>query len=146
LDYQEIKGNLFEHIQPDVVYANCIAADGKYGAGIAPVFIDQVFHQREQVLKGLEDSQLDGDKGWCLLVDHCAYLITKRFTHGKPTYTSMIGALGSLKTQMEEKNLNKLYMPKIGCGLDKLNWDKVSNLIKEIFQYTDIRITVFIKE
>ena len=33
-------------------------------------------------------------------------------------------------------------MPIIGCGLDKLQWDKVSKIIKEIFEDTDIEILV----
>ena len=34
-------------------------------------------------------------------------------------------------------------MPRIGCGLDKLNWKNVKNMIKEIFKDTDIAIEVY---
>lgn len=33
-------------------------------------------------------------------------------------------------------------MPKIGCGLDKLEWDKVEEIIKETFKDCDIDILV----
>jgi hypothetical protein len=33
-------------------------------------------------------------------------------------------------------------MPIIGCGLDRLQWDKVSEIIKDVFKDTDIEILV----
>lgn len=32
---------------------------------------------------------------------------------------------------------------RIGCGLDKLSWEKVSLIIDEVFQHTDIAITIY---
>lgn len=37
---------------------------------------------------------------------------------------------------------NKIGMPLIGCGLDRLKWDKVSEIIKDVFADTDIEIVV----
>jgi hypothetical protein len=34
-------------------------------------------------------------------------------------------------------------MPKIGCGLDGLDWDIVSTLIKGVFSDTDVNIQVY---
>jgi hypothetical protein len=36
----------------------------------------------------------------------------------------------------------KLGMPLIGCGLERLKWDKVSEIIKDVFVDTDIEIVV----
>ena len=36
----------------------------------------------------------------------------------------------------------KIAMPVIGCGLDRLEWSKVSEIIKEVFEGTDIEILV----
>ena len=36
----------------------------------------------------------------------------------------------------------KLAMPVIGCGLDKLEWSRVSEIIKLVFEKTDIDILV----
>lgn len=33
-------------------------------------------------------------------------------------------------------------MPKIGCGLDRLQWGKVREIIKEIFGDLDIEVRV----
>jgi hypothetical protein len=34
-------------------------------------------------------------------------------------------------------------MPKIGCGLDDLDWDVVSTIIKGVFAGTDVNIQVY---
>lgn len=35
-----------------------------------------------------------------------------------------------------------IAMPKIGCGLDKLEWSKVKAIIEEVFAGTDIEILI----
>jgi len=47
-----------------------------------------------------------------------------------------------LKDFSLKKNIKKLAMPKIGCGLDCLLWDCVEEEIKNIFNMTDIEIVV----
>ena len=37
-------------------------------------------------------------------------------------------------------------MPKIGCGLDGLQWHAVKTLLKNVFQTTDIKLTVYVLE
>ena len=41
-----------------------------------------------------------------------------------------------------DKNIKKLVIPKIGCGLDRLSWDKVEPMVQEIFKDLDIEIVV----
>lgn len=41
-----------------------------------------------------------------------------------------------------DKNIYRIAMPKIGCGLDRLSWDKVEPMIKEIFKDLDIEIII----
>ena len=47
-----------------------------------------------------------------------------------------------LKTLCLEQNIKKLVMPKIGCGLDKLQWNTVKENIIKIFNDTDIEILI----
>ena len=42
----------------------------------------------------------------------------------------------------KNKNIKKLVMPKIGCGLDRLSWGKVEPMVQEIFKDLDIEIVV----
>ncbi|WP_374017833.1 hypothetical protein ABU162_27665 [Paenibacillus thiaminolyticus] len=41
-----------------------------------------------------------------------------------------------------EEGITALAMPQIGYGLDKLQWGKVREIIKEVFADTDIEIVV----
>lgn len=70
------------------------------------------------------------------------YLITKKYSSGKPNMSTMEMALKSLLKEMKERNLNKLGIPKIGCGLDGLDWSEVKLLIENIFNGSRIHISV----
>jgi len=39
-----------------------------------------------------------------------------------------------------------IAMPKIGCGLDKLDWSKVRSIIEDIFEDVDCEIVVMYLE
>ena len=45
--------------------------------------------------------------------------------------------------ELKKNNLKRILMPKIGCGLDRLDWDLVKQIIEKIFEETDIEIKVF---
>ena len=42
-------------------------------------------------------------------------------------------------------NITKISMPKIGCGLDKLQWTDVFKLIQDTFTYSGIHIQIITK-
>lgn len=69
-------------------------------------------------------------------------MVTKKTSSGKPTMDTMEKALISLLNKMKEYNLTKLGIPKIGCGLDKLDWNETKSLIFKIFSGSGILITV----
>lgn len=71
------------------------------------------------------------------------YLVTKiRYFH-KPTYESLYFSLIRLKQFCICLNVKKLAMPKIGCGLDRLNWVRVKNLMGLVFDNSDVEIIVY---
>lgn len=47
-----------------------------------------------------------------------------------------------VKQVMLERGIKKLAMPKIGCGLDRCSWMEVESIILDVFNGTDIDITV----
>ena len=51
-----------------------------------------------------------------------------------------------MKEDMVATGVKKIAMPKIGCGLDRLNWNIVRSIIKEVFEDTDIEILICIRE
>lgn len=74
------------------------------------------------------------------------YLITKEKYYNKPTIETLKKTLLKLCEDCEKQNINTLFMPKLGCGLDKLNWKKVKSIIFEIFSPIKTKIIIVIKK
>lgn len=70
-------------------------------------------------------------------------LITKKFYYSKPTYSSLTESLVELRKYVLQNNLKRILMPKIGCGLDRLEWSLVKQIIEKVFEETDIEIKIF---
>ena len=51
-------------------------------------------------------------------------------------------ALEKMKQICLKNNIKKIAMPVIGCGLDRLNWNDVSEQIKNVFADTNVEILV----
>lgn len=71
------------------------------------------------------------------------YMITKlRYFH-KPTLKDFTASLNALKDLALQNGVTSLSMPRIGCGLDKLEWDVVKKLLLDTFNGTGIVINVY---
>jgi hypothetical protein len=64
----------------------------------------------------------------------------------KPTYDSLRESLAQMRTHALAHGVKHIAMPKIGCGLDQLQWPAVKTLLKNIFQLDSIALTVYIME
>ena len=142
--YAEKKMDLFS-VPASYYFAHCISADFVLGAGIALQF-NKYFNMKDLLSnhypnysKLYRDSKMEGD---CIVEGSVLNLITKERYFHKPTMKTMAGALNKMKEICLVMGIQKVAMPMIGCGLDRLNWDDVSNLIKEIFKDTDVEILV----
>lgn len=71
------------------------------------------------------------------------YLVTKARYFHKPTIASLESSLRVMRDLCVTNNIRQLAMPRIGCGLDKLDWNQVSELIQRIFANDDIEITIY---
>lgn len=80
--------------------------------------------------------------GGCILEGKVFNLITKERYFRKPTIITMRLALEKMKQICLENNIKKIAMPVIGCGLDRLNWNDVSEQIKSIF--TDMHVEILV--
>ena len=69
------------------------------------------------------------------------YLITKEKYWQKPSLNSLVNSLKHMNELMNKYKLKSVSMPKIGCGLDKLEWKDVSLQINKILN--DKRCTVY---
>ena len=141
MKYTETPGDLFR-VDPSYTLAHCISADCRMNAGIARVF----------------NSRYPGMKTYCMSsapqVGTAIYysppnqnppvfnLVTKRAYFMKPSYESVKKSLEDMKEKCQENSIKRIAMPRIGAGLDKLEWPKVRAIIRHTFNDTDIEICV----
>ena len=139
MEYRLIQDDVFNH--KDCYYAHCISRDYALGAGIAVEF-DKRYDMRNRLLK-LAEEKPETLNEKCLEVENVFNLITKAKCWEIPSYESLEEALIEMRDKISEnKNIKRLVMPKIACGLDRLSWDKVEPMIQEIFKDLDIEIIV----
>lgn len=142
--YKEEVRDLFS--VPDNYYlAHCISADFGMGKGIVVEF-NRRFDMKRKITDLYPDGFRDPDGCYepmgCVLIDRVFNLITKRRYYDKPTYYTLEGALYFMKEICQDNGIKKVAIPIIGCGLDRLKWDKVSEIIKRMFSDMDIEILV----
>lgn len=143
MTFTEVKGDLFSRpMCINEFYVHYVSRDYACGAGIA-----KEFNKRYNLTIKLRNS---GDNSKCILIDNVFNLVTKSKYWQKPTYGSLRFALDLLKVEVTDSKLvsssdqiDTLVMPRIGCGLDKLQWKNVKDIIKDVFKDTDISIEVW---
>lgn len=142
--YKEEIRDLFT-VPEEYYLAHCISADFGMGKGIVIEF-----NKRFDMKRKLQSKYPDYVNEWhhnnwcgdCILEGRVLNLITKERYFHKPTYESLKSALLVCHSECIWNDITKIAMPIIGCGLDRLQWDKVSEIIKDIFKDTDIEILV----
>lgn len=132
--YNEEKRDLFS-VPEDYYFVHCISADFALGKGIALEFKKR-FDMKNR-LKATEETDSK-----CILIDRVFNLVTKETWRRKPTMENVKESLSELRQQVDEKDIKKLAMPKIACGLDGLDWKNVSEQVRDIFSDTDVEILV----
>ncbi|XP_029995404.1 ADP-ribose glycohydrolase OARD1 isoform X2 [Sphaeramia orbicularis] len=134
-----VTGDLFSCSEDDAL-AHCISEDCRMGKGIAVTF-KQKFGGVDELK---EQKKLTGQ---CAVLKRgrrfVYYLITKPKATQKPTYESLRLSLEDMKSHCEMNGVTKISMPRIGCGLDRLRWERVSELLEQVFRHTGISITVY---
>lgn len=131
------KGNLFT--SPEAL-AHCVSSDFHMSAGIASVFRNRFGGQSELLEKGYQVGHTAKLEREGRLI---FYLVTKWRYYHKPTYQTLEWSLVELAKWCEVLNISHLSIPKLGCGLDGLKWDKVENLITRVFEGLEVTITVY---
>ncbi|XP_034654379.1 ADP-ribose glycohydrolase OARD1-like [Drosophila subobscura] len=71
------------------------------------------------------------------------YLVTKPQSWGKPTYESLQSSLEQMREHMRKNIVKQLAIPRIGCGIDGLEWDKVSGVLEYVFGQEQLEIVVY---
>lgn len=152
MTFNEVKGDLFT-APPEYALCHCISSDIEMGAGIARIFRDIGVRDELKAFDSINDGLDWWGRGFSISTicgkefekhpKGVFNLVTKEHYYDKPTLLTVREALLDAKWQMEFLKVNKLAMPRIGCGLDKLEWAFVKEIIKDVFKDTDVDILVF---
>jgi len=137
MEFIEVKQDLFT-MSDEYGLAHCISSDAKMGAGIAVQFRKRFNLSMLQAMANEKPLEI----GKCYKAGRVLNLVTKSKYWNKPTYESFTQAVVSMRDVCMEAGITKLAMPQIGCGLDKLQWGRVKEIIIEVFKGTDMEIIV----
>jgi hypothetical protein len=139
-DVIEVEGDLFEAAE-DFALRHCVSADFKMSQGIALEFrrrfgrVDELINQNKKMTEIA--SVKHGDR-------QVIYIINKNVFREKPTLETMFACIQNLRIFCEEQNIRKLAIPRIGSGLDELNWEIVRSMIRYVFKNSKIRVVIFV--
>lgn len=111
----------------------------KMGAGIAVQF-NRLFNMKNELKK--RNDRLTVGTMVTYPIAPVFNLVTKENYWDKPTYETLKMSLEELKAYLLWYPIKKVAMPKIGCGLDGLDWDKVREIIKDVFNNVDCEIII----
>ena len=142
MNINEVTQDLFT-VPQGYYLAHCISGDYALGAGIARRFNDE-YNMRYKLHRdyAIPEGQKFANVGRALLVDNVFNLVTKQRYFHKPTYDDLYETLVDMKEQCEMFDIKKLAMPIIGCGLDRLSWNKVKDIIEDVFSKFEIEILI----
>lgn len=146
-----------------VLFAQCISADLAMGAGIAVQF-NQYFNCKNILQDSYTANNRRPHVGTAILVNKRVFcLVTKDNHQDKPSYNSFrksINAMVEIHENIsfpiwyerydyryyhayEDDRYDYLAIPEIGCGLDKLEWEKVEAIWKPRLKRRFKRIDVY---
>ena len=140
----EVKGDIFQLTKYDEAMAHCVSEDMEMGAGIALKFRDMM--SGDDLKELLSQKRKVGEVAILRPEGRGSFiynLVTKERYYQKPTYESLTQSLYCMKTHCLENYVDTIAMPQIGCGLDKLDWVCVQNILKEVFMNTSVTIKIF---
>ena len=73
-------------------------------------------------------------------------LVTKDKFSDKPDLPTLLSTLEAMNSHTSMYEISTFAILKVGCGLDKMNWQDVVKLLPDVFAYSDIYIVVYTLE
>ncbi|KAL4088776.1 hypothetical protein QTP88_023860 [Uroleucon formosanum] len=138
----ESKGDIFE-TDPSIPLAHCVSSDLKLTKGIALEFRRRFggLNQLGRLPRSVPDVL-----SLRLKEREIFYLVTKQYFWQKPEPEHLFQSLQKLQTLCEEREINTLICPRLGTGLDGLQWDMVRSMLQYIFRSSQVTIQVLVPE
>ena len=142
---QIVYGNENSIIQPNSI-GHCISADAKMSKGFADFLSHKIPGLRSTCKKA---KLLIGQvfPFWDSTSRRYIYnLVTKERFFDKPDLSTLLTTLEAMKSHATTNGVSTIAIPKLGCGLDKMNWQEVVKLLRDVFAYSDVHVVVFTLE
>ena len=140
---QIIHGTEDSILQQPHSIGHCISADAKMSKGFADLLPERISGLRDTCR---QTKLLSGqtfpfwDRAGNLYIYN---LVTKTKFSEKPNLTTLSLTLEEMKSHARLYGISTIAIPKIGCGLDQMNWQEVVKLLTDIFACSNIRIVVY---
>ena len=140
MKYREVYMNLFD-VSKEYALAHCVSRDFKMVAGIAKQFKKRFPEMKKYAIckdYRVGDIVFYVSKNKQLIFN----LVTKKRFYQKSTYRTFENSIKNLKIFCDTFDIEKLAIPLLGEGFDKLNWEINKEIIKNTFKDTNIEILV----
>lgn len=136
----EQKGSVFS-LNTRYALVHCIAEDAMMGAGIARTFRtkypDMQRYIRSKRPKVGDIVIYEADDGRVIV-----NMVTKKSSWDKPTRVDFTEALITLCEWIDNKDIKYVGMPKIGAGLDRLDWKTTLDGLKTMLFYSSVTVVI----
>lgn len=144
LVYEEREQDLFQ-MKKEYLLAHCVSVDCAMGAGIALEFRKRIPEMPDAMKKlnpMIGDALPFQTRGGRTVLN----LFTKEKYYHKPSYESFTESIKAFREFVVKEGITHVAIPKLGSGLDKLNWNRVSGIIQDVFSEDEVFIVVCIKK
>lgn len=135
-----IGGDLFT-CPASVSLCHCVSRDFRLGFGIAKTFRANFGRIDELKASGAPVG------GIAVLREGNRFiynLVTKEKYSELGNYETLRQSLEKMRSHALAHGVHHIAMPRIGCGIDQLQWAAVRTLLKNVFQHDAIAITVYV--
>ena len=141
--YKEIKCDVF-NLSEKYFIVQSVSKDGSMGINkkgvILPCFATEVlkrYPDTKTLFLNKNPSMPD-----VIQTNRVFNLVTKNNYWDKPNYSDVRKALVLLREKLKKENIEYIGMPKIESGMNKLEWQKIKDIIIDIFKETNIKIII----
>ena len=121
---------------------HCISADAKISNRFADLLSKQIPELRDASSRA---KLLTGQTPpfWEQTRNRYIYnLVTRTKYSEEPNLSNLSLTLEAMKSHARLYGISTIAFPKIACGFDRMNWQEVSKLLRDFFDYSNIRSVV----
>ena len=125
---------------------HCISADARLGTGLADFLSHRTPGFRSTCRKA-RFSRGHLYPFWDSTGKRYIYnLVTKERFCDKPNLSTLSKILEAMKIHASTNGVSTVAIPKVGCGLDQMNWQEVVKLLRDFFADADVKIVLYTLE